>query len=84
MNKLTEGTAGLDTGHVAEERRLVADGDVIDAVVGKERHRRECRGLLASMLGAGRDENGRKLGVLFTRVRHWSDKTIDVGSPGPG
>jgi hypothetical protein len=64
---LTERTAGLHTGHVAEERGLVSDGHIVDAVVGKERHRRERRGLLASVLGAGRDEDGREFGVLFVR-----------------
>jgi hypothetical protein len=80
---LTERTAGLDTRHVAEERRLVSDGYVVDAVVSKERHCRERRGLLASVLGAGRDEDGRELGVLFMRGLGISWTMTGVYLPGP-
>ena len=61
----TEGTTGLDTRHVAEERGLVADGDVVDTVVGEEGHGGEGSSFLTTVLGTSRDKDGGKLGVLL-------------------
>lgn len=60
----TEWPSTVDLAETAELLGLEADGDVDDAVVREEGDGGECRGLLATVLGAGGDEDGRELLAL--------------------
>jgi hypothetical protein len=56
-----KGTSTTDVLDSAELRSTVSDGDVDDAVVREERNGSERSGLLSTVLGAGRDKDGREL-----------------------
>ena len=67
----TERPATVDLAEAAELLGLEADRDVDDAVVREEGYGGECRSLLATVLGAGGDEDGRELLALWAGVSGW-------------